>query len=125
MGSILFKIFGESFPVIKNRINHFVDKYNSEGKTVVFGAGHHGCMFVNLMGLKDKIDCFIDDNSSKHKYFSPGAGLPIRGSNYLTESNIGLCIVSVSQVNEEIIVNRIKNLSKKDFPVYSIFSKNV
>jgi len=115
-----FKYFVDSFNDVKKNINDYIDKLFYNGKIVIFGAGHHGCMFVNIMQLENKIDSFIDDNLNKHKYFSPGSGLPIRDSNYLKNKNISFCLVSVSQINEEFIIQKINKIND-NIIIYSIF----
>ena len=64
---------------------------------------------------------FIDDVKEKQNYYTPGSYLPIFSSGYLTKEKIALCIVSVSQENEEKVIKKIRLISKGKFNIHSIF----
>jgi len=117
----LFTKFSQSFPILKKSIKSFFNDSCTKGSIIFFGAGHHGISFVNIMEIGQYVDCFIDDVKEKHNYYTPGSCLPIHSSNFLTKDNIALCVVSVSQENEEKVIERIRLKSKGNFEIFSIF----
>jgi SAM-dependent methyltransferase len=117
----LFTKFSQSFPLVKHAIKSFFIDIATKGSILFFGAGHHGISFVNIMGIGQFVDCFIDDKIEKQKYYTPGSSLPIYGSDHLTKDNIAICVVSVSQENEEKVIKKIRFISNNSFEIYSIF----
>ena len=65
------------------------------GTTAFFGAGHQGCMYVNLLGLKPELAFVVDDHPQKQKLFMPGSRLPIRPSSALADAGVRLCLSSL------------------------------
>jgi SAM-dependent methyltransferase len=65
------------------------------GKAAFFGAGHQGCMYINLLGLKSELMFVLDDHSKKQKLFMPGSHLPILPSSVLAEAGVHTCLSSL------------------------------
>jgi len=83
----------------------FLREYRqNQEKIALFGAGHLACTFVNLLGLKDTIDFFIDDNPHKRGLFMPGCRLPIYESSFLYRKNVKLCLLSLNPISEEKVL---------------------
>ncbi len=76
------------------------------GGTVLFGAGHLGAVFLNVMGVGPFLRCVIDDHPHKRGRFMPGSRLPIRGSEALAEEAIRLCLLAVNPEREAALMAR-------------------
>ncbi len=74
------------------------------GKIAVFGAGHLGTVWVNLMGLGAQISCFIDDNPNKKGLRMPGSRLPILGSDALDRENITWALMAFNPESEDKVI---------------------
>ena len=119
-----FQDFVESFPTTKRNTQKFFNKIAQRQKICLFGAGHHGCTFINLFELSKYFEFIIDDNQNKHDYYLPGTNLEIVSSNVLTSNEIDVCFLSVSQVNEKKVMERIKSLSGNRVQCFSIFPES-
>jgi hypothetical protein len=69
-------------------------------KVAVFGAGHLTAKFINLYGLKDLIDCVIDDHPKKVGMAMPGSGLEVVPSAELFSRGIRVCVSTLSPESE-------------------------
>jgi len=76
------------------------------GEIALLGAGHHACMFLNLMDLAQHVSCVLDDDRNRQGLFMPGSRLPIRPGTLLAEGAIGLCLLSLNPANEEKVIAR-------------------
>lgn len=76
------------------------------GKIAMYGTGHSGCMYINLMEVGRLLEFVVDDDSLKHDYMMPGSRLPIRSADALIEDGIGLCLLSLSPESESAVVGR-------------------
>lgn len=76
------------------------------GRVALFGAGHLGCTFVDLLDLKDAVEFFVDDHPQKRGRFMPGNHLPIRGSEELISRRPDLCFLSFAPESEQSVVGR-------------------
>ncbi len=65
------------------------------GKVAFFGAGHQGCMYINLLGLKSELAFVLDDHPKKQKLFMPGSHLPILSSSTLADASAQMCLSSL------------------------------
>ena len=74
------------------------------GQVALFGAGHRGCLFVNLLGLGPYLEFVADDHPKKRGLFLPGSKLPVRASSELAEGGITLCLLTVSPASEEKVM---------------------
>jgi hypothetical protein len=77
---------------------------NSGARIAVFGAGHLATKFINFYGLRDMIECVIDDNSDKAGLHMPGSRLAIESSARLRD--IDLCLLSLSPESEGKVIAR-------------------
>lgn len=94
-----FERFARAFPSVKKKLQRLLPKGRS---TVLFGAGHLGCLWVNIFKLSQYINCFIDEDMHKIGMFMPGSKLPIRLSDEVT-GPIALCLLTSNPNNEEKI----------------------
>lgn len=120
----IFQEFVESFPSTKKNTQRFYKEIVQNQRICLFGAGHHGCTFINLFELSNYFKFVVDDNQNKQDYYLPGTNLEIVSSDTLVNNDVDVCFLSVSQVNEENVINKIKTLSKNKVQCYSIFPKS-
>ncbi|RKZ85906.1 MAG: SAM-dependent methyltransferase [Candidatus Parabeggiatoa sp. nov. 1] len=91
------------------------------GKIALFGAGHVGCMFINLVGLTDIIEFVVDDDPHKKNLLMPGSQLPIYESCALLDKNIKLCLLTLSPESEKKVLENNQAFIKKGGTFASIF----
>jgi hypothetical protein len=97
--------YAEQFPGVRERHRTQFSRLRASGKRVVlFGAGHLAAKFVNLLGLRDYVDCVVDDNPNKQRLVMPGSGLPIRSSSLLQDEKVDLCLLSLSPESEKKVL---------------------
>jgi SAM-dependent methyltransferase len=98
--------FVNSFPKAQKSAVASLDKLRaSEGKISFFGAGHLGCIYINLMGLKRLLEFVADDDSNKQGLWMPGSHLPILSSNNL-EDGIKVCLSTLGEATERRIAEK-------------------
>ena len=90
----------------REKIGSYFARYRDNGKIVILGAGHLACTFINLLDLKEHIDCLVDDNPHKRGLFMPGSCLPIYDSQALLERGITLCLLSVAAEIEDRVISK-------------------
>ncbi len=106
----------------RKTFNKYLSEFrHREGKIALFGAGHLGCAFVNLMGLKSQIEFFVDDNPNKRGLFMPGSHLPIYGSSALVKKNVKLCLLGLNPLSEERVILNNSDFTKSGGIFASIF----
>ena len=120
----IFREFVDSFPATKKNTQRFFKEIAQNQRICLFGAGHHGCTFINLFELSNYFEFVVDDNQNKQNYCLPGTTLEIVSSDVLTSNEIDICFLSVSQVNEESVMEKIKSLSENKVQCFSIFPKS-
>lgn len=99
--------FAESFETRRTELRDYLLRHRAAGgRIALFGAGHLSCMFANLMGVSDLLECVIDDHPAKVGMFMPGSRLPIRPAHTLLSSGINLCLSTLSPESEEKVVTR-------------------
>jgi SAM-dependent methyltransferase len=100
----------------------FLSRFRVPGRTIaLFGAGHQGCVFVNLLSLKDRIDIVIDDHPNKRGLFMPGSRLPIIGAREAVGQNIALCLSALSLESERQVFSRNPEFAQSRCEVMSIY----
>jgi hypothetical protein len=119
-----FQEFVDGFSTTKKNTQHFFEKIAQNQRICLFGAGHHGGTFINLFELSNYFEFVVDDNQNKQNYYLPGTTLEIVSSDALTNNEVDVCFLSVSQVNEENVMEKIMSLSKNKVQCYSIFPKS-
>jgi|SaaInlStandDraft_7_1057024.scaffolds.fasta_scaffold19910_2 hypothetical protein len=104
--------------IMTEYLSELIEKF---GEIVLFGAGHRGVLFLNLMGISsDFVRYVIDDDPNKRNLRVPGSGVLIKNSDSVCYDEVGVCIFSVSLDAEELIVKKIKALAGKNIEFYSI-----
>jgi SAM-dependent methyltransferase len=107
------RTFAQRYSGLRARLHTLFAAWRKEGKRVaLFGAGHLAAKFVNLLALRDYIDCVIDDNPHKQELLMPGSRLPIVGSAALEARSIAVCLLSLSPESEQKV--RAKNQAYLD-----------
>lgn len=101
------QVYASGLTKQRKKIGSYLARYRSEhGKIAILGAGHLACTFINLLHLKEHLDCLVDDNLHKHGLFMPGSHLPIYESRALLERAIKLCLLSVGAEIEERVISK-------------------
>lgn len=115
------RAYGQRMPDVTLGIKRALARFREKGQVVVFGAGHMACSFVNLHGLADQIDCFLDDNPNKVGRFMPGSRRPIYTSNRLETQSFSLCLLALNPSLDDKIINRFKGITSDNTVFHSIF----
>lgn len=100
---------------------YFARHRQDRGKIAMIGAGHLACSFINLLLLKEHIDCVVDDNPHKRGLYMPGSRLPIYESRALLDRHIKLCLMSVAPESEERVTQRNEAFIHAGGTFHSIF----
>lgn len=115
-------IFGVGFGRERDKFKRILSGYREkQAATAFLGAGHLGCLFINVMGLKNDIDFVVDDDPKKRGLLMPGSRLPIYGSNALLEKNVKLCLVGVNPANQEKLIQKHQLFLERGGVFLSIF----
>jgi SAM-dependent methyltransferase len=92
------------------------------GQIAVFGAGHQAIMFVNALGLGDRIALFVDDDPKKAGMYVPGQTRPIVGSNaILDDPAISTCLLATSPRIADKISQKLERFLDRGGRLYSIY----
>jgi hypothetical protein len=111
-----------AFPLERARYQQDLAEYRHQGgKIALLGAGHLACAFVNLLGLKEYIECILDDDPNRQGLFMPGSRLPIKPSTTLQDQQIRLCLLSLNPMNEERVIARQQGFVERGGEFKSIF----
>jgi SAM-dependent methyltransferase len=95
------------------------------GKTAFFGAGHQGCMYINLLGLKSELAFVMDDHPKKQKLFMPGSHLPILPSTALTEAGVRTCLSSLGVDTDQKVAVKNPGFLTHGGEFVSIFTREI
>jgi 2-polyprenyl-3-methyl-5-hydroxy-6-metoxy-1,4-benzoquinol methylase len=96
------------YPRLKNSLHTFLESYAKRG-VAVYGAGARSCNFVNLLGLKDYVEVFIDDQTEKQNKYVPGSERIIRS--YIEQDDDDrFFLLGVNCENEPKVIKR-RNLT--------------
>lgn len=80
-----------------------VDQSKRESKKiVVWGAGAKGVSFLNMLNLKDEIECIVDINPHKEGKHIPGSGHSIRSPSSLNQIRPDVVMIMNPVYREEI-----------------------
>lgn len=117
--------FARRLETKRHELRFYLEDFKrNQGKVAIFGAAHMCSSFLNLMDVADLIEFAVDDNPHKNGMFMPGVHLPIRGSKDLLVQDIKLCLLTLSVVSEEIVLERNQDFIKKGGIFKSIFPGN-
>ena len=98
--------FANGLGVMRRRWTELLDAELDAGREVaLFGAGHAGAAFVNLLGLGDRLSCAIDDHPMKRGAALPGSNLEIVPSSELGAAGIGGCLMALSPEAERRVAS--------------------
>jgi hypothetical protein len=114
--------FGRSFAAYREKVRRFLSGRRRDGGPIaLFGAGHLACLWINVFGVEDAIDCVIDDNPHKRGLYMPGSKLPIAGSAALLERDISLCLLSLNPIGEQKVIEKNSAFVERGGTFASIF----
>ncbi|BDQ32987.1 class I SAM-dependent methyltransferase [Pseudodesulfovibrio portus] len=117
--------YGRGFDEMRAWWREYLAAFTKEqGKVAVFGAGHLGCTFVNLLGLKEHISFFVDDNPDKAGLFMPGSRLPILKSAALIEEDVKLALMCFNPAVEPKVIANNQPFLDRGGRFASIFPKS-
>ncbi len=120
----LSEAFAEGLARKRETIRAWLKEWTSRGPVALLGAGHHGCAFINLLGLRDLIAFVADDHPAKQGKFMPGSPLPILPSQALQERAVGLCLLSLSPESEQRVIARHQAFMNNGGRFVSIFTED-
>jgi SAM-dependent methyltransferase len=92
------------------------------GKTAFFGAGHQGCIYINLLGLKFELAFVVDDLPQKQGLFMPGSRLLIRPSSALADAGVRVCLSSLGAETDRKVAAKNKVFLAQGGQFRSIFA---
>ena len=103
----------------------WIFKANTEAgkKIAVFGAGHLAVKYINLFGLQEYISYVIDDSKDKEDLFMPGSSIQIKGSSFLSETDI--CILVLNPESQVKVMGLKKDMIKDGGKFYSAFDNKL
>ena len=114
--------FFASYSEYQLKYKDILDQHKVQGKPVaLFGAGHIGATFINLMGLAEYINFVIDDHPHKMGLYMPGSRLPIYGSDHLMNMSLGLCLSCLSPESEDKVAEKLVPNIEQGMEFASIF----
>lgn len=117
--------YGKGFGEMRDWWRSYLSAFTREqGKVAVFGAGHLGCTFVNLLGLKEYISFFVDDNPDKAGLFMPGSRLPILTSSALIDEDVKLALMCFNPAVEPKVIANNAAYAERGGRFASIFPKS-
>lgn len=96
------------YPEFQHSMRTFLER-RAKGGIAVYGSGARSCNFVNLMGLKDYVNVFIDDQLEKQNKYVPGIERVIR-SYIEDEDDKRFFLLGVNCENEPKVIRR-RNLT--------------
>ena len=101
----------ESYHLISDQINDFIDDLNNQGKRVaIWGASHQGFTLASTANLSGKIEYIIDSAPFKQGRCSPAAHIPIISPKEAIENPTDAIIIMAPGYTDEIA-----SLIKKSF----------
>lgn len=110
--------FARAFRVQKTKLQSFLK--SRRGKVALFGAGHLGCVWLNILELGRWVDLCIDDDRNKAGLRMPGSGIPIQTTSAF-KGSLDLCLLGANPRNEEAIMEKNKPFFRQVHTVASIF----
>lgn len=115
------KAYADAFARSKIELRAWLDQASKLGKIAMFGAGHLGAVWLNAMGVADKIAFVIDDNPNKRGRRMPGSRLPILGSDALLGGGVAWALMAFSPDAEDKVMGKNAAFSDKGGRFASIF----
>ena len=111
-----------SFPSERELYRQVLAEYRYRGsKIALLGAGHLACAFVNLLQLREYIECILDDDPNRQGLFMPGSRLPIESSTTLSDPKINLCLLGLNPLNEDRVIAKQRGFVERGGELRSIF----
>ena len=99
--------YKDFFPVLKSALTDFLESVSKDG-VCMYGAGARSCNFVNLLGLGDYVQEFVDDQPEKQNKIVPGVMRIIRP--YTEDDTQRFFLLGVNCENENKVINK-RNLA--------------
>jgi hypothetical protein len=96
------------YPALQKSLRDFLESRKGNG-IAVYGAGARSCNFVNLLGLKDYVDVFVDDQPEKQNKYVPGSERVIRPYDEAQDQK-KFFLLGVNCENESKVIKR-RNLT--------------
>lgn len=120
----LFNSYANNFEPTRHLYIEKIKKLKSEGKDIIFfGAGHQAIMFINLMGIKDYIECVVDDDLNKSGTYLTDSMIPVvKSKDFFGLKDFDICMMGVPPPTDIKIMKKLEDFLINGRSVYSIFS---
>lgn len=99
--------YKELYPTLQKSLHDFLDSKAKSG-IAMYGAGARSCNFINLLGLGQYVDVFVDDQPEKQNKYVLGAERVIRS--YVNDDAKRFFLLGVNCENESKVIKR-RNLA--------------
>lgn len=110
-------MFARGFQVQKRMIRSLC---NDQGTIALFGAGHLGCVWLNIFGLSNYVQVIVDNDPNKTGLHMPGSRISIRTTDAVKEP-IDLCLLCANPRNEDVMIEKNQLFFRQVRKVASIF----
>jgi hypothetical protein len=118
--------FARALPPQRDALDQMLGAFRErEGEIALLGAGHLGCVFLNLLRLHQHVSFAVDDNPRKQGLFLPGSRLPILPSSSLETSRVRMCLLAVNPGGETTVIERLHPFESRGGAVASIFPSSM
>ena len=100
----IFREFAGKLESVKNELLALIRKVEAEGKTIAgYGASATVTTLIYNFELGSHLSFLVDDNKSRHGFFSPGHHLPVLAPEALSERKPGYLIILAWQYANPIL----------------------
>jgi len=100
----------ERFDERKEKVTAIIEQFrNSGGNIVLYGAGHLGALFVNMLGVSSMIDYAIDDDEKKCGGHIAGTNIRIWTPDRLPDGQVACALLSVRSSLEDRLIQRLRH----------------
>ena len=104
----IIQYYGKTFPILKNRFQEFISKFNNDVK--VYGCGCRSSTMINFLELSNFITSYIDDQPEKQNKFVPGSMAKIKPWIF-EEDHSSIILMGVNAESESKLIKK-RNLSR-------------
>lgn len=102
-------------------VRAWAERASRDGKLALFGAGHLGAVWLNLMGAGNRFAFVVDDNAHKKGLRMPGSRLPIVGSEALRDGGVAWALAAFQPGAEDAVIAKNRAFIERGGRFASIF----
>ncbi len=92
-----YERYAKALDKLKAGLHSYLDA-NKDHQIILYGAASRSAMFINVMGITDKINYIFDDRRGLHGLTMPGTNLKISGMKNIEKPT--LCLMGIGSENE-------------------------